>query len=340
MKFELLDGSQVDWDNLNKFEDRIVFQTREWMKFLAETQSATPVIAALVDASTTVGYFSGLIFRRAGIRILGSPFPGWTTQYMGFNLLSHVRRAEALRALELFAFQDLKCLHLEVSDLFSSKQEGEILGFSCELGHTLATNLTQSEETIFGRMTGACRGCIRKAEKSGVRIEEARDQGFAEDYYEQLIQVFARQGLVPTYGLNRVKQLIRYMLPTGNLLLLRARDPQGKCIATGIYLALNKIAVQWGNAMFRHGQHFRPNELMHWHAMKYWKQRGLQVFDWGGASDYGRYKRKYGGQPLAYPVFRKSRFAFVGILRTGAKNLVKLDQRLLGRLKSRVIRPT
>src|ERR1700730_9107224 len=123
MKFELLDSSQVCWGKLDGFEDRQVFQTREWMEFLADTQRATPVIAALREASTTVGYFSGLIFSRAGIRILGSPFPGWTTAYMGFNLLPHVPREEALRALEPFAFRDLKCMHLEVSDRFASNEQ-------------------------------------------------------------------------------------------------------------------------------------------------------------------------------------------------------------------------
>src|SRR5258708_33969036 len=118
MKFELLDSSQVCWGKLDGFEDRLVFQTREWMEFLADTQRVTPVIAALREASTTVGYFSGLIFKRAGIRILGSPFPGWTTQHMGFNLLPNVRRGEALAALETLAFRDLKCLHVEVSDRF------------------------------------------------------------------------------------------------------------------------------------------------------------------------------------------------------------------------------
>jgi hypothetical protein len=334
MNFRLIATDEVDWERLDRFDDRIVFQTREWVNFLAESQRATPVIASLCDSGNVVGYFTGLVFSRMGVRVLGSPFPGWTTHYMGFNLLRQVRRGEALRALETFAFRDLKCLHLEVSDRFSSEEEGESLGFTYEPCRTLVTDLTQSEENIFGSMTGACRTCIRKAEKSGVRIEEARDEVFADDYYEQLRQVFARQGLVPTYGLDRVKKLIRHMQPTGHLLLLRARDPQGMCIATSIYVALNKIAVFWGNASLRHSHYLRPNELLNWHAMRYWKQRGLQVFDWGGGTNYGRYKAKYGGRPLSYPTFRKSRFVFVGSLRKVARTLFELDQHLVGWLRN------
>jgi hypothetical protein len=330
MKFSLVSTDEVVWERLDSFDDRLVFQTREWVNFLAESQGATPVIASLSDSGNIVGYFTGLIISRMGVRILGSPFPGWTTQYMGFNLLPHISPAEALRALELFAFQDLRCLHLEVSNLSSSKDDGEHLGFSCELGQTLVTDLTKSEEEMFRVMNGTCRTCIRKAEKCGVQIEEARDDKFAEDYHEQLRHLFRRQGLVPTYGLDRVQQLIRHMLPSGHLLLLRARDPKGSCIATSIYVGLNKVAVYWGNASFRESQHFRPNELLNWYAMRHWKQRGMQVFDWGGGAGYGRYKAKYGGQPLSYAKFRKSRFGLVSALRAQALNLFKL-KRLLGR---------
>lgn len=334
MNFRLLSFDQVDWATLDRFDDRLVFQTREWLAFLMESQHASPVIASLSDGGQVVGYFTGLVLKRMGIRILASPMPGWTTQYMGFNLLPHVRRCDALRALEVFAFRDLRCMHLEVTDRFSSREEGERLGFDCELRHTLVSDLNPSEDDLFRSLNHSVRGAIRKAEKSGVRVEEARDEKFAEEYYTQLQQVFARQSLVPTYSLDRVKQLVRCMLPSENVLFLRARDPHGACIATSIYVGANKTAIYWGNASFRDSLHWRPNELMNWHAMRYWKQRGIQSFDWGGEADYGRYKRKYGGDPLAYPSFRKSRYGLVSMLRNGALNFHKWDQRLLGWLHS------
>ena len=47
-------------------------------------------------------------------------------------------------------------------------------------------------------MDSACRRCIRKAEKSGVTVEEAHDLAFADDNDEQLKDVFAKQGKLPT----------------------------------------------------------------------------------------------------------------------------------------------
>ena len=77
-----------------------------------------------------LGYFTGAVVRKFGFRILGSPFPGWTTAYMGFNLLPDVPRREALAALEAFALRELRCIHLEIMDHNLSLEDGQSLGFS------------------------------------------------------------------------------------------------------------------------------------------------------------------------------------------------------------------
>ena len=185
-------------------------------------------------------------------------------------------------------------------------------------------------------MESSCRRCIRKAEKSGVTIEEAHDLTFADEYYEHLKDVFAKQGLVPTYGKDRVRSLIKHMEPTGCVLLLRARDPEGRCIATGVFPGFNKIAEFWGNASLRSGQIWRPNEHMHWYVMRYWKKRGAEVYDWGGE---GKYKEKYGCVPHRVPWFSKSRHQIVGKLRDEAKKMHARKQRLLGWLKTEKAQP-
>ena len=163
---------------------------------------------------------------------------------------------------------------MEVSDPNFSFEDGEAAGFKTEYYASYRTDLTRSEEDLFDGMESACRRCIRKAEKSGLKIEEAHGLAFADEYYEQLKDVFAKQSLVPTYSVERVRALVRNVEPSGNILLLRARDPEGKCIATGIYPGFNQIAEFWGNASFRAHQNLRPNEACHWYAMRYWKKRG------------------------------------------------------------------
>jgi lipid II:glycine glycyltransferase (peptidoglycan interpeptide bridge formation enzyme) len=68
------------------------------------------------------------------------------------------------------------------------------------VGHRLfcgfEVDLTQTEGLLLANMSSACRRCIRKAKKSGVTIHEADYTLFADDYYEQLQDMFKRQLLI------------------------------------------------------------------------------------------------------------------------------------------------
>ena len=193
-------------------------------------------------------------------------------------------------------------------------------------------DLTQPEDALWSNLSSACRRCIRKGQKNGVVVEEAQDLDFAVEYYRQLEDVFAKQSLVPTYGLHRVQELIRVLLPTGRLLLLRARDSSGRCVATGIFPAMNQTMYFWGGASFRKSQIIRPNEAIQWYALRYWKARGIKLYDMGGG---GRYKSKYGGSPISVPWFSQSKYPAIAHARNIAKSLVYPRQRILGLLARR-----
>ncbi len=328
--FRRIEPAEIPWEQLDSFPDRVVFQTQAWLNFISETQHGEWIVAEISNDAGLAGYFSGVVVRKAGFRMLGSSFPGWTTPYMGFNLVSGISRAAVLPSFEQWVFQDLKCLHFEVSDSNFTPEDAQSLAFSETFYESYSSDLTKSEEELFAGMSSACRRCIRKGEKSGVRVEEAHDETFADDYYAQLKDVFAKQGKTPTYGPDRVQSLVKHLLPTGNLLLLRARSPEGACIGTGIYPGMNKTAEFWGNASWREHQLLRPNETLHWYAMRYWKKRGAEVFDWGGG---GEYKEKYGVVPLRVPWLYKSRYKWVSTARDRLRDLYYSTRPVIGRLK-------
>jgi CelD/BcsL family acetyltransferase involved in cellulose biosynthesis len=320
-----------DWERMDAFADRVIFQTREWIEFVSRTQRAEPVIANVLRDGEVVGYFTGLIVRRFGVRILGSPFPGWTTDSMGFNLADGVSRRDAAAALVRFAWGPLRCAHLELKDRRLQRADIEGLGFESDAKLTYEVDLADDEQAIFGRMSSACRRAIRKAEKVGVTVEPATGAGFADEYHAQLVDVFAKQSLVPTYGVERVRALIECLEPTGRLLLLRARSPDGRSIATGIFPAFNGIAYFWGGASMRADQILRPNEALFWYAMRYWRARGMTTLDLGGAGDY---KRKYGTRELWLPWCRRSRVPGLSLMRTVAREATKRRQAWSGRRAS------
>ena len=179
--FEKVDLPFPDWGKiLGTFEDRTIFQSPAWLAFVSKTQRAEPILARLRDESRTLGYFSGLIVKRFGLKILGSPLPGWTTSYMGMNLLPGVSRRSALEALQRWAFEQLKCVHIEVMDRNLLPEDADGLGFEYRQFGGFEIDLSQSLDQLLSNMTSDCRRCLRRGKESGMFVEEAYDAAFAD----------------------------------------------------------------------------------------------------------------------------------------------------------------
>ena len=307
---------------IDSLRNRNVFRTTEWLDFVARTQGAEPVVAQVERDGEPVGAFTGLIVKRFGIRILGSPFQGWMTGPMGFSLADGVSRPEATKALSRFAFRKLGCLHLELMDRQAGFDELAPVGARLDRFPTYELDLTQTEDELFANMTSACRRAVRKSEKMGVRVEEAHGVEFADEYYDQLLAVYEHQGRgqKPPYGVERVREMIRCVEPSGNLLMLRALTPDDERIATAIFPAREDFAYFWGGAMWRTHQAYRPNEAIFRHAIKHFRQDGVQIFDLGGGAPY---KRKFGGPEVLIPYVRKSRIPGLLPLRDLAAHVYK-----------------
>jgi hypothetical protein len=330
--FERIHLDRTAWEQAwSSFPDRIVFQSPAWISFLAEHLQAEPILAALKDGNATLGHFTGLRFQKFGLRILGSPFRGWSTPYMGFNLRPGVPRRLAAEALPRFAFKELGCVHYEVTDAYLSAADIAGLPVTPVDHPTIEVSLTEPADEIFNRMASVCRRNIRHAEKAGVKIEIATDPGVADDYIAQYHDVMAKQGLVPHFGADRFRLMIQHVQPTGQLLLLRARDAEGRCIATGIYPGANEFAFYNNGSSWRQYQKLRPNELLHWHAIQYWQARGVRSYNMEGIMPF---KLKFGGRQTSVPMFYQSKYKLLGQLRAKAMPVAKAALKLAYRVKT------
>lgn len=292
ISFERIEMKDVDWGKMSEIGEINIFQSLPWLNFLSTIHRIEPVILSVKSNEQICGYFFGLIVKKFGLRILGSPFRGWATYFMGFNLKPNVSLNEVLQAFPPFVFGQLKCHYLEIMDPCWNGDSGMDLQYKVDHLPWLALDLAPSEDTIFARMKTTGRWSIRRAIKSGVIIEEASDLDFADDYFAQYQEVMSNKSLQPPYNLERVRQLIRDIFPTGSLLLLRARNQEGSCIATAIFLNLNDKAIYWGGASWRQYQSLHPNELVMWEGLKTVKRRGAQILYLGGEAE--QYKLKFG----------------------------------------------
>lgn len=326
---ERLKMNEVPWQDLDQYKDRNIFQTEAWIRFVAEAQNAEPVVATIKDDGEIIGYYTGLLTKKLGLKILGSPFDGWTTTYMGLNLIPCIDLQPVLDALQKFAFKQLGCRIVQISQRCFTDEDFTNSSYSVINYRNLEIDLTKDEDQIFSKMNSAKRRGIRKAAKLGVTVEEATADGFVEEYYAQLMDVFSKQTLRPTYTMGRVKTLVKNVYPDGNLLLLRARSPEGKSIASAIFPGFNDMMIFWGGASWRKYQKYRPNETLMWHAIKYWKARGIKTFNLGGWADY---KIQYGGEKFNGVILLKSKPGFLVSQHNNAKKFHKLYRKTLGRL--------
>lgn len=326
IEFQRVAAPEVPWDELDRAPDRTVGQTRGWLDFLHETQRAETVIARICERNEHVGWFTGAIVRRGPLRILGSPLRGWSTAAMGFNLATDVDRVAVITALPAFAFGELRCAHVEVADRALTDDQVRRTGLALDPLPGWQLDLQRGDDDLLASMRPNGRRDVRRALRNGIVVEEVdplRPGSFADDYYAQVREAFAKRRARPRYGPDRVEALLRHLSPTNDLIVLRARTPDGELAATGVFPGrAGSTAEFWMGASAREHQALLPNEALIWAAMRAWRDRGAVRFDLGGG---GPYKAKYGGTPHVLARLHRSRLPALSVARSAA---VEADRQL------------
>ena len=312
--------ADLNIDEYYSFKDKTVFTTVPWLNYLLEdTPGAEPILVRIVKDNELKGYFTGMKVKKAGIGILGSPFRGWSTCFMGLDAADDVQeqdRIDIYREIVPLLMKTHQCRYMCVSDRALSLDESR-KHFRTASTDTLELNIKRTDEELFKVFKTDCRNFIRQFERRGAALEIAKpDDMFAEEFYQQLIDVFDKQGLNPTYSLEKVKRLLKNLSAADMVLCLRVRDPEGKSIASSIYPGYKNKFFFWGGASYRSSQHYRPNEYMIWSAIKYWRERGAEHFDMVGVRDY---KKKFGPEEVHYATLEFANPSFL----IGAKNLAE-----------------
>lgn len=318
-EFEPVGLENLNLNEFNNFNNKTIFTTPEWIRFIEADSGAKPIILRITRDQSFIGYFSGLTIKKFGVTIIGSPFSGWSTCFMGFDCLRKESMHEIIRDLKTYLFNEFNCDYIEIIDRNIDLETAESSGLRYVCLSTLELKIDQSDVELFKVFETNCRNRIRQFERRGASIEEAYpDERFAEEYFEQLKDVFAKQGLVPTYGVDKVKCLLDSLAGSGKLLCLRVKNPEGRSIATSIFVGHNYKFFFWGGASLRSSQSYRPNEYMLWYAIKYWRARGCTVFDMVGVRDY---KKKFSPNEIQYIKIIIPKYKILLLLRNLAEKM-------------------
>lgn len=309
----------VPWPDLDRRPDRTPYQTLGWLDVLSERQGAEPVVARVHLDDEPVGWFTGAIVRRAGLRILGAPLRGWATGPMGFNLDVPIPFEAAGAALRHLAFAPLGCAHVEVASRqglglgLRDYRDAGLPGFRLDLRKT--------EDDLWRGMRQMARRNVRRATRAGVTVEAAHlaEPGLADEIHAHLVATFALKGARPRATPADLAAIL-FHVPDRHLLVLRARSATGRSASVGIFPGVPEGgAGMWLAAGDPTERADRPNDALMWEAMAAWRRRGATWFEFGGGGDY---KAKFGGTPEQVPWVRSSRWPGVAALRDQAARLL------------------
>jgi hypothetical protein len=180
--------------------------------------------------------------------------------------------------------------------------------------HTLVIDLTQDEDRVLEQMSKDTRSKIRRAmQKDPLEVAAAPDPSAAQvdefaDFYDRFA---AAQSVAPAFR-PRLHALAR----GGNLVLTSAAGEHGEALVRHAYVAARGrgYMIYSGSVLAESADSSvrnligRANRYLHWHDISLFKQRGFEIYDFGGLDveernpktvGIARFKRGFGGEVRA-----------------------------------------
>lgn len=318
--FEKIDFGKINENEFMSYSRKPIFTTIPWINFVIEDSKTEPAIFRITDKNGFVGYVPMMFVRKYGIKIAGSPFRGWSTCWMGVEVEDIDKKIPIIKELIPMLFKEYGVLYCEVTDRDLSEEDLNNAGIKHYPFETLELEINKTDEELFKVFKTDARNFIRQFERRGavLSVAEPNDE-FAEEYYSELMDVFAKQGMRPTYSCDKVKRILKHNKDyADNILCLRVRTPNGEPAASSIYFSDKNRFYFWGGASFRAHQHYRPNEYMLWYAIRHFRDKGIQIFDMVGDR---RYKRKFGSTQIVYYTMQFSKYRILFKLRDMAEKI-------------------
>lgn len=284
------------WPEASSLLSKTLFHEPCWLDYLGSIgKGRARFLAVGHPGAPPVAYHVYLEVRLGPVRVMGSPLPGWTTNYMGplfagaadqriivSSILRYARR-------QGFIYAELKNKALNPTVMAEARCEQRV-------DMTSVLRLTRDPDDAWRGFKGVARNRIRKAEASGLVCESTEDRGFVREYYDMIVRRYEAQGLSFPFPVERLLALWDCLKPAGRLLTLRvSRD--GETIGGGLFPFDAGAIYYFGGASRAECNQLCPNELMHWSVVRFACARGIPEYDLCGTS---RFKRKFGAEDVPF----------------------------------------
>ncbi|MFX1487430.1 MAG: lipid II:glycine glycyltransferase FemX [Promethearchaeota archaeon] len=192
--------------------------------------------------------------------------------------------------------------------------------FHTQTDATFLIDLRSPVEILWRRLSKTARRLVRKTERQGVTISEAKDWSAWLRFYQLYFDDCQRLQLRPR-SLLLHKGIYDFLLPKDMAKLFLAIY-KGKIIAGRLLLLTPHQIVGYEITYDPRYQMLNPTYALYWRSISWAKERGIRYFDLGGtisrptkdSSLYGvhKFKEKWGGNFVEFDFFNLRRFFLLG----------------------------
>ncbi|NEU96203.1 GNAT family N-acetyltransferase [Bradyrhizobium uaiense] len=140
-------------------------------------------------------------------------------------------------------------------------------------------DLAPTVEELFAGLDNTCRTAVRKAQKSNLQFEISSDVSYLDTYMDIARASATRTGEVLP-DIEYYRSIFRAFAAEGGARVALVRQ-DGNAIAGLILLTDKKAASFLAGVSLPDAMKLRPNNFLHWNAIRWAKQAGLEVYRFG-----------------------------------------------------------
>lgn len=285
------------WDDLvTRFDNHRIAHKQPWIRSLEACVKGKPLYLVYEKDGEIVGCLPGFLVNVGPFRMFGSPLPGWQTISMGPTFdENRISSHEIISLLVSFLRERYRIRHIELTSRELDHHSMKALGFR---GQPLVTYRAQlypgDESRTLTALKDSARRNVRRAARLGLNVRFEDEEGFVDEIYDQIKEVFTRGNNTVPFSKKRVLEYFRHLKAAGNLLAASVYLPNdGISIATGLFTLEGRELLLWQWAHRTQYRWYRPTELMTWTVMKKAIEAGCETFDLNGD---GEFKSKFGAK--------------------------------------------
>lgn len=215
--------------------------------------------------------------------------------------------------------KEKKVYFVRISPLIRKSEENEekleSLGFKRSPIHatdaqlTVVLDLTKSEDQILMEMRKTTRNLIRRAQKIDIKVKHTEDIDLFDDFKKIYLDTVKRQGWT-AYSIEYIEKEYEMFRKVGKAHMFVSYY-EDKPISSSIFIVHNDQVIYHFSGSLTEYRKIPSSYLLHWEAIRFFKEKGLKIYNFWGVCPKNSKKHPWYGLSLFKRGFTESELEFV-----------------------------